>query len=362
MKGVAIAVTRRNKDGEGWTTETKGFGVADRWGNPVDDQTLFGVGSNSKLFTALGVGLLTANESIPIAWDTKIKDILPETLWALQDPIAQEHADLVDILSHRTGLPRHDLSHSLHDTPESSVTKLRYLRPSTEFRQTWQYNNHMYALGAHIISHVTGTPFEQYITQNIILPLDLNSTTYNITEAEQSGKIAEAFLDTGSSGLGMKGDWKIRFKPIPFWTKKGGGEVLAGAGGIISNAKDMATWLQTLLLSGRSPYTNDTVIPPSVVERVTDRVAVLASRGPVPELSPSVYGMGQIRYTYQGHEFIEHNGETIGHYSIVTRSAHDGLGVAILVNAMSDPALLQLIKWRLLEKSLALKQIDWDKR
>lgn len=38
MKGVAIAVTRKNKDGDGWTTETKGFGVADRWGNPVDDE------------------------------------------------------------------------------------------------------------------------------------------------------------------------------------------------------------------------------------------------------------------------------------------------------------------------------------
>ena len=62
------------------------------------------------------------NESIPIDWDTKIKDILPESLWALQDPIAQDHADLVDILSHRTGLPRHDLSYSLTDTLESSVS------------------------------------------------------------------------------------------------------------------------------------------------------------------------------------------------------------------------------------------------
>ena len=85
-------------------------------------KTLFAVGSNSKLFAALGIGLLTANESIPIDWDTKIKDILPTTLWTLQDPIAQDHADLVDILSHRTGLPRHDMSYSQTDTPESAVS------------------------------------------------------------------------------------------------------------------------------------------------------------------------------------------------------------------------------------------------
>ena len=89
---------------------------------------MFGIGSNSKLFTALGIGLITTNDSIPIDWDTKIKDILPESLWALQDPIAQEHADLVDILSHRTGLPRHDLSYSLTDTPETAVSQKRSYR------------------------------------------------------------------------------------------------------------------------------------------------------------------------------------------------------------------------------------------
>ena len=61
-------------------------------------------------------------ESISIDWDTKIKDILPNTLWALQDLIAQDQADLVDILSHRTGLPRHELSYSLTDTPETAVS------------------------------------------------------------------------------------------------------------------------------------------------------------------------------------------------------------------------------------------------
>jgi CubicO group peptidase (beta-lactamase class C family) len=102
----------------------------------------------------------------------------------------------------------------------------------------------MYTLGAHIISHVTGIPFEKYITQNIILPLGLNSTTYNVTEAEQSGKLAEGFLDTGRSELALKGHKKIRFKPIPFWTKNGGGEVISGAGGVISNAKDMVNVLK----------------------------------------------------------------------------------------------------------------------
>ncbi|KIJ31704.1 hypothetical protein M422DRAFT_266604 [Sphaerobolus stellatus SS14] len=139
MKGVAIAVTRRTKDDngewDGWETELKGYGVADRWGNTVDEDTLFGIGSNSKLFAALGIGLLVEDEKYPINWDTKIKDILPKGEWKLQDSAMEEQANLIDILSHRTGLPRHDVSYSRTDTLRTLVSKLRYLRPSAEFRK-----------------------------------------------------------------------------------------------------------------------------------------------------------------------------------------------------------------------------------
>jgi CubicO group peptidase (beta-lactamase class C family) len=109
----------------------------------------------------------------------------------------------------------------------------------------------MYIVGAQIISHVTGTPFQTYITRNIISPLGLNWTTYDITEAEQSGKLAEGFLNIGVQTWNEHG--KIRSKPIPFWVKKGGDDLIAGAGGVISNAKDMVCVLcyvplETLIL------------------------------------------------------------------------------------------------------------------
>ncbi|KAF8508999.1 hypothetical protein BU17DRAFT_56461 [Hysterangium stoloniferum] len=127
MKGVALAVTRRLKDenGEwaGWTSETKGYGSANRWGTPVDADTLFGIGSNSKLFTAMGIGLVTENETLPIMWKMKIKDILPGNQWKLQDTVAQNQANLIDIFSHRIGLPRHDLSYSHTDDLATTVSE-----------------------------------------------------------------------------------------------------------------------------------------------------------------------------------------------------------------------------------------------
>ena len=74
----------------------------------------------------------------------------------------------------------------------------------------------------------------------------MNFTTYNITEAEQLGTVADGFVDTGFEET-EKGDQKERFKPIPFWTKKGGDDLLAGAGGVISNAKDMVRVLCNVL-------------------------------------------------------------------------------------------------------------------
>ncbi|KIJ23095.1 hypothetical protein M422DRAFT_276396 [Sphaerobolus stellatus SS14] len=63
--------------GDGWETELKGYGIADRWGNPVDEETLFSIASNSKLFTALAIGLLVEDEKYPVNWNMKIKDLLP---------------------------------------------------------------------------------------------------------------------------------------------------------------------------------------------------------------------------------------------------------------------------------------------
>ncbi|KAF8586654.1 beta-lactamase/transpeptidase-like protein [Ramaria rubella] len=361
MKGVAIAVTRKNKDGDGWTTETKGYGVANRWGDPVNEETIFPIASNSKLFTALGIGLLTTNESIPVNWHTKIKDVVPESLWNLQDKTAQDQADFVDILSHRTGLPRHDLSYSHTDTPESIISKLRYLRPSTEFRETFQYNNQMYMLADHIISNLSGVPFTTYIDRNIIAPAGLISTTHNVNKAVQSGKLVEGFVDTGRDETKGEGEQKIRFRPVTFWDAETG-DIMAGPGGVMSNAKDLATWLQVLLLSGKSPATNETIIPSEIFDKIALGVTLIGAEPYAPEISSLVYGMGQWRYTYQGHDIIEHDGSAGAYLSVVSRAPNDGVGVAVVTNSMSDGALLNLIKLRLFEKSLGLKTVHWEER
>lgn len=60
-----------------------------------------------------------------MSWDTKVKDIIPSGEWILQDPSMEQNTTVVDILSHRTGLPTHDLSYSKTDTPRSIVSPFK---------------------------------------------------------------------------------------------------------------------------------------------------------------------------------------------------------------------------------------------
>lgn len=75
---------------------------------------MYAIASNSKLFLALSVGLIMANDSLQeargekIDWDTKVKKLIPE--WGLMDEDMDRGVNIQDMLSHRTGMPRHDMS------------------------------------------------------------------------------------------------------------------------------------------------------------------------------------------------------------------------------------------------------------
>ncbi|KAK1235674.1 hypothetical protein PQX77_001094 [Marasmius sp. AFHP31] len=133
--GVGVAVVQLDLNGE-WNIETKGYGVARLDDNfVVTDETLFPIGSNSKHFAAIAAGLLVTNESLTprISWDTKIASLIPS--WELADPIASNESSIKDLMSHRTGLPRHDWMVHRDDTLPALIKRFKYLKPSTEFRE-----------------------------------------------------------------------------------------------------------------------------------------------------------------------------------------------------------------------------------
>lgn len=123
--GLAVAVVKKDESTGTWTTEFGSYGQAHANGAPVTPDTVFAIASDSKLFLSMGVGLLIKNESLArrrgetLRWDTKIATLLPE--WGLMDEEMQNGVTIQDMLSHRTGLPRHDYSGQLRERGVSEM-------------------------------------------------------------------------------------------------------------------------------------------------------------------------------------------------------------------------------------------------
>ncbi|KAF9043851.1 hypothetical protein BDZ89DRAFT_219054 [Hymenopellis radicata] len=129
------------------------------------------------------------------------------------------------------------------------------------------------------------------------------------------------------------------------------------------SAKDAATWLRVLLLGGKNPLTMAQVIPEAVIEMVATGVSVVTGKAEYPELSPAVYGGAQSRYSYRGHEIIEHGGSTTGFMSQIARFPSDGLGIAVFSNDDEYGGTLHtILKWYLADVALGLELIDWNGR
>ncbi|RDB26831.1 Gigasin-6 [Hypsizygus marmoreus] len=361
--GAGIAVVRRDAQGT-WNVETKGYGIATANGSKITENSLFGIGSNSKLFDVFATGLLINNATISprLSWDSKIASIIPG--WHLRDSTATKDATIFDLMSHRTGLPRHDPSLRLSDDVPSMIKKLQSQRPSAEFREVYQYNNLMYIVLSYLppLLLPAKTPFARYVKEHIFNPLGMASTTYAYDRANKSGQLAD--------GMARRG-FNVTENPfggipaaIPFWWPADeDGNASSGPGGVISSAVDMATWLQTLLLGGVKPETNQSVIPANVVQRAATGITVVAGAAQFPELSPLVYGAGQELGTYRGHEIIEHGGSVPGYNSVIARLPFNNLGVAVLTNDNEYGGVIsEIIRYRLLDVSLGLEPVDWNSR
>ena len=143
--GIAVGVI---KDGE--VIFANGYGFRD-WAQhlPVTSQTRFAIGSNTKSFTALGLGILKdRGTSVPFDFDIPVQIYLPE--FKLIDGSISAILTPADMLSHRSGLARHDMMWwPGHYSRNEIVRRMQYLemdaRPEYGYHRLLNYNNLMFA-------------------------------------------------------------------------------------------------------------------------------------------------------------------------------------------------------------------------
>lgn len=169
LKGFDRSVSRRMSD---WgipgaatgivkgqrTVHARGYGLADiRRKLPADEHTLFNIASETKPFTAVALGILV--DEGKLEWDKPVRDCLPS--FKMHDPVATQRVTVRDILTHRTGMPGHNmLQESSAITRAELVKRPRYLEPSGDFRNRHRYSNLMYIVAGFLVEQRIGNSIQ----------------------------------------------------------------------------------------------------------------------------------------------------------------------------------------------------------
>jgi len=315
VPGMAIAVV---KDDE--VILTHGFGVTNvETETPVTPETIFAIGSSTKAFTSTLVGMLV--DEGKMSWDDLVTKYLPYFQMNVESDDESAEVTLRDVLSHRTGFTRMGLLFASGQIPREEVlldsTKAE---PYVPLREKFYYSNVMYMSAGVAAGKASGTDWDALIKERIFEPLDMESTTTSVLQAEKDSRLSLGYL--------WDEDLQVyEYKPMRNIDNIG------PAGAINSNVIDMAQWLRLQL--GRGEYGDRCLISEeNLRETWTSQIDITESIG---------YGMGWMIREWEGQPVIEHGGNIDGFSAQVAMLPESDIGFVLLTNASVSPLPPQAI-------------------
>lgn len=337
--GAAVAVAQ-----DGAIVLARGFGRRDvERDRPVTPRTRFAIGSCTKAFTTLSLAQLVDEGRLD--WDAPVRSYLPT--FALQDPVASERITPRDLVSHRSGLPRHDLA--WYGSPRSRselVGALRHLAPSADFRDAWQYQNLLYLTAGYLAGEVAGQSWEELVRRRIFERLGMAGSNFSVAASQESDDFAlpYQYQERGAQLRAMP------FRPI---------DEIAPAGAINAGVADMAPWLLLHLNKGR--HGEERIVSEGQIAELHAPRMVMPEREKYPELSLPSYGLGWFVRSYRGETVVAHGGNIDGFSALVAFAPNAGVGVVALVNLNGVP-VPEILAYRVFDRLLGLPLIDWHGR
>ena len=318
VPGIAVSVI---KDGK--IIHLKGYGVRSiKTNQKVDENTLFGVASNTKAFTAASLGMLVDEKKI--TWDTKVTDVIPE--FKMYDAYVTSEFTIRDLLTHRSGLGLG--AGDLMIWPDSStvdkkqlIHNLRYLKPVSSFRTKYDYDNLMYIVAGDVVARVSGMTYEDFIESRIIKPLGMSKTAASWYRLKDKSNVID-------------GHAPYEGKLLPVGLSFG--EIANAAGGIYSNVTDMSKWVMAMMNSGKYGESLDKkLFSLAVAKELWTPQTIIAGGNPAIFSS---YGLGWFLSNVNGNFQATHTGGLSGIVTQVTILPEMKLGIIVLTNQQSGAA------------------------
>ena len=193
VPGLAIAVIKDDR-----VVLARGYGVRELGKpEPVDERTIFAIGSSSKAFTAAAIAMLVDEKKLK--WDDPATQYLPDL--QLYDPYASRELTVRDLLTHRVGLDRGDqLWYATTLEREEILRRVRYLKPSSSMRSRFGYQNLMFLAAGQIVRSVSGKEWDDFVRERIFVPLGMNDTGTSVRTLSQSRDVAAPHAEVRRSG------------------------------------------------------------------------------------------------------------------------------------------------------------------
>lgn len=342
IPGMAVAFVK-----EGKVIYAKGYGVREmnKMG-AVDEHTIFGIGSNTKAFTALGLAMLEFEGKLSL--NHKITRYYPD--FQLQDTFASRDLTIRDLLCHRIGVDtwNGDFTHwGSRYSKKELIYKMRFIPTAFPLRAGYGYCNVGYMLAGEMIPLVTnGMSWERYMQEKILSPLGMRRTCVSTNDLPNFENVATPHTLYRNS-----------LATLP-WRNI---DNLAACGSINSSVIDMSKWLIMQMDSGR--FEGSRIVPWKALLQ-TQSPQFVFPRPPYgnavfPSTHFNAYGLGWFMKDYQGNILINHSGAVDGMVSQTAFLPEKKIGIVILTNSDAHNFITPLM-YQMVDAALGAKSNDWN--
>jgi len=342
VPGIAVAIV---KDGK--IVYAKGYGVTSlATGKKVNENTLFGIASNSKAFTTAAIGILCDEGKLHL--DDKVTDYIPE--FKLYDPWVTSEFTIRDLLCHRSGLGLGagdlvDFPDSTDFTLADAIHNLRYFKPVTSFRSTFAYDNQLYKVAGEVIARVSGMSWEDFIETRIMKPLGMTNSRASFQRIKGNSNYVDAHAPVEGT---------VKVIPRFFSTSSD------AAGGIYSSVTDLSKWVIMQMDNGKYGDGKQLFSEKIHQEMWTPQTILPVGAPGAYNTHFGAYGLGWFLNDAKGYKEVSHTGGIDGMVTKVDLIPELKLAIIVLTNQQSGAAF-SAIDNQIKDTYLGINGNDWIK-
>ena len=322
VPGIAVAIV---KDGK--VILAKGYGVKSILSpQKVNENTLFGIASNSKAFTTAALAILV--DEGKLNWDDKVTQYIPE--FKMYNDYVTSEFTIRDLLTHRSGLGlgAGDLMiwpDGNNFTTTDIIHNLQFLKPVSAFRTKYDYDNLLYLVAGEVLHRISGIGWGEFIEERLMKPLGMKQSAASFTRLKDTSNVVVPHVPT-------EGKLKVisRYK----------GTTFDAAAGIYSSVTDLSKWVILQLQHGK--YGSDQqqqLFSDKQHSEMWTPQTILPNKMTKPYNSHfKSYGLGWQLTDVKGTLQASHTGGLDGMVTQVTLLPELNLGIIVLTNQQSGAA------------------------